>query len=337
MDPDILTLKPSRRNLARARAIMQVVNEDVLSRYAPQLLTLDANDLTAVFARELEWIDAKIEREEFAPLKSEQLIPYHPSGGPGVNTVTYRKITELGLAEFIGNGTTSLPRVDVVGDEFSRNVENLGVAWAVTVFELLAVAANPQIHIDTERKSAAVNAVRRLHDRTAFVGNANLGWTGFINDANVPIVTGNNGDWGGDAEAIEIVEDINLLTWSIFEATMELYEPDTLVIPTSIGRILDQPLGDNSDKTVRAFILANSAHVKKIETTHYLEDAGVGNAPRVVAYKRHPDVVRYGANELFAEEPQQAKGLEFETPCHGRSSGTQIRRPLAMAYMDVGA
>lgn len=334
---DATKLTPSRRNVARARAIAAAVTEEQLARFAPQLTSLDANDLTAIFARELEWIDATIMREEFAPLKSEQLIPYHAAGGPGVDLVTYRKITELGQAEFIGNGTTALKRVDVVGDEFSRPVKNMGVAWAVTVFELLAIATNPQIHLDTERKSAAVNAIRRLHDRTAFLGNTDFGWTGFINDANVPIVTGNNGDWAGDAEPIEIVQDINQASWSIFVATKELYEPDTLVIPTSIGEILDQPLGDNSDKTVRSFILANSTHIKKIETTHYLEDAGVGGAPRIVVYKKHPDVVRYGANELFAEEPQQAKGLEFETPCHGRTSGTQIKRPLAMAYMDVGA
>jgi hypothetical protein len=335
MDLDPQTLKPSRRNLARARAIMTVVNEDLVSRYAPQLLTMDANDLTAVFARELEWIDAKLEREEFAPLKSEQLIPYHPSGGPGIDTVTYRKITELGLAEFVGNGNTQLPRVDVVGTEYSRKVQNMGVAWAITVFELLAVAANPTIHLDTERKAAALNAIRRLHDRTAFQGNTTLGWTGFVNDANVPVVTAVTGAWA-TSTALQKIADINKLTWAIFTATKELYEADTLVMPTSLGLTLDVPLGDNADKTVRSFILANSAHVRKIETTHYLETAGAGNAPRVVAYKKHPDVLRYGANELFAEEPEQRKGLELETPCHGRTSGTQIRRPLAMAYMDVG-
>ncbi len=333
MDPEI---KPSRRNLARARALVAMVNEEMIERFAPQLLTMDANDLTAVFARELEWIDTTIQREEFAPLKSEQLIPYHPSGGPGVDLVTYRKITELGRAEFIGNGTTQLPRVDVVGDEYTRSVKNLGVAWAVTVFELLKVATNPTIHLDTERKTAAVNAIRRLHDRTAFEGNADIGWTGFINDPNVPLVTPITGDWANPATTpLQIVADVNKLTWSIFIATKELYEPETLLIPTSLGETLDQPIGDNAERTVRKFVLENSAHVKKIETTHYLETASAGNGNRLMAYKRHPDVVRYGANELFAEEPQQAKALELETPCHGRTSGTQIRRPLAIAYMDL--
>ena len=95
---DASKLTPSRRNLARARAIAAAVTEEQLQRFAPQLTSLDANDLTAIFARELEWIDATIMREEFAPLKSEQLIPYHPAGGPGVDLVTYRKITELGQA-----------------------------------------------------------------------------------------------------------------------------------------------------------------------------------------------------------------------------------------------
>lgn len=335
MDADLDNLKPSRKNLARAKAMVNVVDEHMLARFAPQLLTMDANDLTAVFARELEWIDATLEREQFAPLKSEELIPYHPSGGPGINTVTYRKVTELGQATFIGNGTTVLPRVDVVGEEYSRKVENMGVAWAVTVFELLAVAANPLIHIDTERKSAAVNAIRRKHDRTAFEGSTVLGWTGLVNDPNVPLVTPGTGSWA-TSNPLQKIADINKLTWSIFVATKELYEADTLIMPTSLGETLDTPLGENADKTVRSFIIANSAHIRKIETTHYLENASVTDGPRVLAYKKHPDVLRYGANEIFAEEPQQARGLEFETPCHGRTSGTQIRRPLAMAYMDVG-
>jgi hypothetical protein len=336
MPPELQNIKPSARNVALAAQIAAFISPTHIHQVAPHL-TLDANDLTAVFARQLEWIDAELMREEFAPLKAEQLIPFHGAGGPGVNQVTYQKVTELGQAEFIGDGTTKLPRVDVVGTEYTRKVENLGAVYDYTIFNLLNIAANPTIRLDTERKAAALNAIRRLHDRTAFIGNSDLGWTGFVNDANVPLVTAITGDWAGSATPVQIVADINKLTWSIYIATKELYTADTLVIPTTIGEKLDQPIGDNADKTVRTFILETSAHVKKIETTHYLETAGASSAPRVVAYRKHPDVVRYGANSLFNEEPPQRVGLKIEVPCYGRSSGTQFRRPLASAYMDVGS
>src|SRR5690606_8311461 len=128
-----LHIKPRPSNLARAALIAQIVLANPGTAHG---ITLDANDLTAVFARELEWIDQQLQRTEFLPLKSKELIDWDSRGGAGVNQVTWRKVTEVGKADWIGNTTTELPAVDVVGNEYSRDVRNLGAFYRYSVFEL---------------------------------------------------------------------------------------------------------------------------------------------------------------------------------------------------------
>jgi hypothetical protein len=298
-------------------------------------LTLDANDLTAVFSRELEWIDQKLQEEKFAPLKAELLVDYDARGGAGVKQVTWRKVKELGAAAFIGDGTTTLPRVDVVGTEYTRTVKPLGVAWDISVLDLASVAMNPSIRLDAERKKAAVMAVRRLHDKTAMIGNTDLGWTGLVNDANVPLVTAVTGNWNSTATADQILEDFNKLYSSVYVATKENFEPDTFLIPTSLLEKFNKPIGTNADRTLMTFIRENYPSIKRIETTYHLETASAGTSVRAMVYKKSKDVLLYGANNAYTEEPPQRKGLMIETPAHGLSSGLQIFQPLACAYMDV--
>lgn len=298
-------------------------------------LTLDANDLTAVFARELEYVDQVLQEEKFAPLKAELLIDYDPRGGAGVDQVTWRKVKELGVAEFVGDGTTTLPVVDAVGSEYTRAVKTLGAAWSLSVIDLARIATNPSIHLDTAKKKAAVNAVRRLHDKTAMVGSVALGWTGLVNDANVPLVTAVTGNWNSTATSDQILEDFNKLYSSVYVATKENYEPDTFLIPTSLLERFNRPLGTNADRTLMTFIRENYPNIKRIETSYHLETASAGTSVRAMVYKKSKEVLVYGANNAYTEEPPQRKGLVIETPAHGRSSGLQIFQPLACAYMDV--
>lgn len=329
---DIRTLRPRPHNIALGRLFASMVSLDA----GQKGITLDANDLTAVFSRQLEWIDGKLQETKFAPTKAEDLIPFDPRGGPGVNQVTWQKVTELGSAKIVGNGDTTVPMVDAVGDEYTRDVKNLGAGYRYSVFDLLNIAQNPTIKLDARRKQAAQNAIRRLHDTLAFIGSANHGITGLFNDANVPLVTPITGDWLNVSTTPLLVQaDLNKLTWAAYIATKENFEIDTLIIPTSVGQKFDEPIGTDANKTLRKFVLDNSPHIKRIETSHHLETASAGGGIRAVAYKKSDEVLVYGQNEMFSEEPPQRKGFNIEVPCHGRASGLQIFQPLAIAYMDI--
>jgi hypothetical protein len=328
-------LQPSRKSLAMAQIAVAALSHDQLAAHG---VTLDASDLTVAFARQFEFIDSEVIRGDYQPTEAEELVHFVPAGGPGVEIVTYQSVTELGRAEIIMDGSTTIPLVDAVGAEMSRKVRNLADAWQIDIFDLLRSATNPTIQIDVEKKEAAFNAIRRLHEELCMQGDSRLGWTGMINDATIPLVTQVTGTAWLSATAIEMVDDVNKLTWSIVQASKNLYKGKvfTLLVPLLLGQALDKPIGTDANKTVRSFILANSAHVAEIRHTPWLDTANAaGTGPRVMAYKKDKGVMRYGQNAQFMEKKPQEIDLNIKTPCVGRSSGLHVLRPLGAAYMDV--
>lgn len=299
-----------------------------------QGLTLDANDVTAYFQRELEHVDTELQRTKFAPLKAAEFLDITAGGGPNVNQETYRKVTELGEAEWSGGASTEVPYVDVVGTEYTRDVRNLTAGYRYSVIELQNAALGT-IRLDAERKEAAVNAIRRKMDAAALIGNTKLGWTGLFNDPNVPLVTAITGNWTTSATGHQIAADLGKLIRSIFKVTLENYEAKVLGLPTDFVEALDKPLTTTSDIPVREYV--EKLYGVKIITSHHLNTAGAGGIKRVVACAKGKDVARFIANQPFAERPPQDAGMDVRVPCYARAAGTQVRQPLAVAYMDLAA
>lgn len=306
---------------------------------AEQILdrSLDANDVTATFAREFEHIDQELVRTEFAPLVGEELIPYDAGGGPTAQAETYRMVTQVGRAKFAAHTAGNMPTVDVVGKEYTQKTEQLHVGYRYTVMDLLR-AAEGTIKIDTEVKRSAVEAIARLHEETAALGNTDFGWYGFANCGDVPLVTPLTGDWLDSATTPDdILNDILELIHSVKSATKGVIDADTLAIPLSYEKVFNRRLGDGSDTTIRAWVLAHIPQLKQIKSWHFLDTADdAGTGPRVVAYRKTKDVLRYFANSMFNEQAPQYEGLDIKVPCWGVSGGMSIRKPLGMAYMDTG-
>lgn len=297
--------------------------------------TLDANDVTALFARELEHIDTEIQRTKFAPLKAAEFIAITAGGGPNVNQETYRKITEVGKAAWMGPAATEVPYSDVVGNEYTRDVRNLAAGYRYSVIELQNAAASPTIRLDAERKESAVNMIRRRIDDALLIGDADIGWTGLFNDPNVPLVTAITGNWTTTATGHQIAADIGKLVRSVFKATKEHYEAKYLGIPTAMVDAFDKPLTTTSDITVRAYV--ERTFGVTIVTSHHLDTASVGGGFRVIAGIKDKSVARGIVNQPFQELPPQHMGTDIRVPCIGRAAGVQVRQPLAIAYMDLAA
>lgn len=298
-------------------------------------ITLDANDVTPVFARELEHIDAELQRTKFAPLKASEFLEITSGGGPGVNEETYRKVTEVGAAKWSSSQDTEVPYADVVGTEYTRKVTQLTSGYRYTVVELQNAATSPTVRLDAERKEAAVNAIRRKMDNAALIGDAALGWTGLFNDPNVPLVTAITGNWTTAATGHQIAADVGKLVRSVFKATKENYEASILGVPTAMVDAFDKPLTTTSDITVRAYV--EKVYNVTIITSHLLDTASGANGFRAVAAAKGKDVARFIANQPFQELKPQEVGTNINVPCFGRAAGTQVRQPLAVAYMDLAA
>lgn len=291
---------------------------------------------TAVFARQFEFIEQEITRTEFSPLKSEEFIPYDTSAPAGTQSITHRTITQTGNAGFVDHYADDLPHADIYAEEFTVKVEDLGVAYFWTVRDVQRSAIDPTIRLDAERKQSAIDAMRRKHDQIAAVGSLRHGRDGFINSDLVPIVTAVNGSWTESTTSEDIIEDILKLWTSIPTVTLDVEHPDTLLLPTAVHTLLaSKPYSaSHPELTVLKWLEKNLDGCKEIGRWERLSTAGTGGGRRMVAYRKGKDVVKYHAPELFAEEPPQRKNLKFVTPCHAQTGFTEVRKPLAVAFMD---
>ena len=83
-------------------------------------------------------------------------------------------------AEWFSNGATDIPRVDVTQERFYLPVYEAWLSYGYTIpeMEMAALTSTP---LDTRR----IDAVRRVSERTiqekVFLGDADLGWKGFLN------------------------------------------------------------------------------------------------------------------------------------------------------------
>ncbi|HLV69011.1 MAG TPA: major capsid family protein [Polyangiaceae bacterium] len=291
---------------------------------------------TAVFARQFELIEQEITRTEFSPLKSEEFIPYDTSAPAGTQSITHRTVTQTGNADFVDHYADDLPHADIYAEEFTVKVEDLGVAYFWTVRDVQRAAIDATIRLDAERKQSAIDGMRRKHDQLAALGSLRHGRTGFVNSDLVPIVSAVNGSWSASTDSEKIIEDILKLWTSIPTVTLDVERPDTLILPTAVHSLLaSKPYSENHpEKTILKWLEENLDGCKEIGRWERLSNAGIGGTRRIIAYRKAKDVVKYHAPELFAEEPPQRKNLKFVVPCHAQTGFTEIRKPLAVAYMD---
>jgi len=290
------------------------------------------------FARSFEHIEKELLETEFQKLKSEQVIDYDFSAPDGAQAITHRRITQLGQAEWVDHYADDLPAFDVKAEESSVKTETFGGHYFWTVEELDATAMDPTIRLDAERKKSAEDAMRRKHDRVAAVGSEKHGRTGFVNDEHVPLVTPITGDFP-NSSADEVRADIQKLLRAVEINSGDNAKATHLGVDQGTWTILNQPYGDNNDRTLRQWLLENEDNLKEIYQWNYLDTADeAGTGPRLVAHQKGKDVVKYNAVIVSKERAPQDDNLKVKVPVYGKTGFTEWRKPLYGAYMDgVGA
>lgn len=299
---------------------------------------IDAEE-SIFFLRELEQIKARSYDVKYAALKARTLIPVSREAGAGAESITYEQYDQVGMFQIVANYADDLPTSDIKGKEFTVKVKSLGGSYRYSLQEVRAsiMAGKPL----QQRKA---DATRRAHlqkeNRLAFFGDAACGFNGFLNHPSVPIVT-NPADGAGASTTFAsksadfIIRDLNSLTHSIVSLTKDVEQPDTLLLPVTIGNFLKAtPRSSTSDTSILAYFLGNNGYVSGVEVLNELETAGVGGLKRGMAYRRSPDAVTMEVPQDFEQLPPQEKGLAFMVPCHARYGGVIFYYPLSAAYMD---
>lgn len=295
----------------------------------------DANE-TAHFARQLEFVKAQTYDIKFGKLKALEFVPLDTSAPEGAESVTYRQWTEVEAAKVIANMADDLPQVDVLAKEFTSTVRSIGASyqWSIQDIRRSALAGS---QFDLRKARAARMSIDRRLDEIGAIGIAEIGTTGLVNNANVPVfVFPNAGAW--DAISANLVlENLNALAQSIVDATNEIEQPQTMLLPTEefgiVASTAISPLTGSTDTILQVF-LRNQPYITQVDQWTRLNGAGAGGANRVIAYDRTDRVLQYNIPLLFEQLPPQPKNLSFVVPVHARVGVVEMHYPLAVAYAD---
>lgn len=300
---------------------------------------VDANE-TAAFSRQLEYVKTQTFDVKYLDHKARSLIPVDGSIPNGAESFVWRAWDWHGMAAIISNFADDLPKVDVMAAEVVQGIKSLGASYGYSVQDLRA-AQMAGVQLETKRATAARRAIENQIENIAAMGNSAAGLPGFLNNANVPLLTASgsdiNGDWANPlTTSQEILDDLNTIANSVVETTKHTHIPDTMVLPTSrYSKIATKPYSANDTRSVLRVFLENSPYVRNVDQWYYLDTADAAlTGPRVVCYERSPEVLELVIPQEFEQFPPQARGLSFEINCHARIAGVSVRYPMAIVYAD---
>lgn len=298
-----------------------------------QAMRLDANE-TALFARQLEQIDATLYDKQYPENLGMQIVPVKTDIDPGAETLTYRVMDYAGKAQPIANYADDLPRIDVFGAEVSVKMYSWGESYTYSMQDLRR-ARMSGLQIEARKAEYARQVMARTLDEVIFSGHTQLGITGFVNNASVPLVTPTTGSWA-TATGDQILADLLKLERSIMDATNGIETPDTLVLPANRYHILQtKVMGAGYETTVLDLFKRRAEGIREVVKSYRLNTAdAAGTGPRVVAFTRRPDKLEALVPIEFEQFPPEVRNLAWNVNCHARCGGVAVHYPYSMAYMD---
>lgn len=286
------------------------------------------------FASELEAVKARTYDKKYPGLSATQNIPVSSEVNPGAETIKYYQYDQVGMAKIISNYADDLPRVDVMGKEFTANIRSIGVSYGYNVQDIRAarMAGKP---LEQRRANAAKLANDQTVNKIAYFGDSAHGLVGLFTHANVSVYT-LPGDGTSSSTKLadktpdKVLRDLNGIVQKVLDLTQNIEIPDTMLLPPSVyADIATRPRSDNSDTTILEFFLKNSPYIKNVVPCLECKGAGTGGEDLIFVYRKDPDAVTLEIPQAFEQFPPQPSGLEYNIPCHSRCGGVIFYYPLS--------
>lgn len=282
------------------------------------------------------YIEGKVYEKKYNKITYSELIPVDTSAGEWIESILYYTMDASGMAKWIGDKAYDVPLAEVATNKVSIPVRMAGIGYGYSLEELGAAQMTGR-PLTEMKASAARRGSEEQIQKVSMLGDATVGFSGFINHPNVPTGSATNGSWA-TATADEILQDINDLFSSVNEDTNDNEMADTLVLPIAQWNyIMSTPRSANSDTTIAQYVAQNSPFLNGIDSIKKiaeLKGAGTGATDRMMVYTKDPDKVVLHIPMPYKFLPAQAKGLGFEVPGMHRVGGVEFRYPSSAAYAD---
>ncbi|WP_258873513.1 DUF2184 domain-containing protein [Xanthomonas campestris] len=291
-------------------------------------------------------IEPGVYRTVYPDIQYRDLIPVDTSGSEFATSVTYYSQDQYGKADWINGNADDIPKAGTNRSQFQTGVHTAGIGYGYG-WEEVGRAQLLGINLPNEDAAAARRASEEMVDRVALLGDANKGFTGLFNAAGVTPSAAPTGAWGtlqaaGTATSDQIVADMNSALLNVFNGTNTTAIADRLLLPWSKFMLIStKKMSDYSDMTILQYFLANNVYTATtgqqltVRGLRGLDNAGVGNVARMVAY-------RYDANVLKLHMPMphrflpvyQSGPLRWDVPGVMRLGGLDVRLPKQVVYVD---
>ena len=302
-----------------------------------------AEDASAFFARELDFVKAKSYDKLYPEFNALANFPITHEVPEGAETMTYYSYEKVGMAEIINSYATDLPRADVKGEPTTAMIRSVGASYGYSVQDMRASRLAGK-SLDVRRAEAARYSIDRKVNAIAWAGDKKRKLMGMLSDDNnIPLFTlatnsGGKTSWL-DKEANEILDDLNGMFQFQADLTQDVERADTLALPPSVFIRISTKQVPNTGYTVKKFLMENAPYLKKIISCAELEGRNAYTNP----YGQNVALLFTNSAEKFSLEipmafyqyPLQNRNLEVIVPCEERVAGIVLYYPLS-ALIAVG-
>lgn len=276
---------------------------------------------------------------QYADIQYAELIPVDTSAHPMAKTVTYYSMDKAGLAAWMNGNASDVPLADVEHARHETTVHTAGIGYSYG-YEEIQQAMMLGINLTSDKAAAARRAYEEFVDNVALNGDASKGFEGLFNNSNVTANPATNGDWDS-ATPDEVLQDVNDLLGSVQTSTNNVGLANTLLLPYTKWNTLATTRLTDSQTTLLKFLQEHNVYTARtgqpltMRGITGLDTAGISADPRMIAYRRHPQVLK-----MHIPMPHQFFSIwqdgpfNFMIPGMFRIGGLDIRLPKEVAYGD---
>ena len=292
-------------------------------------------------------IEAGVYRIRYPAIQYPSLIPVDTSANPWATSVTYYSMDRGGVAKWQSGQGRDVPLVNVQGNIAQTPVNMASIGYEYSIEEVMQ-AQMLRINLPGEKARAARLASEEFVDRLSLRGDAEKNYAGLFAYPGVPIMVASAGAAGSTAwtganhkTADEQIADMGSVIIGGFLDTNTVAMADTMLIPWSrYLSVSSTPRASGSDMSVLEWFRRNNPYTARtgqpldIRGVRDLDTYGTGNTPRLIAYRKSPDVLKLHYPMPLQFLPVQVVGLSYQVPGLFRLGGLDIRLPKEVRYLD---
>ncbi len=305
---------------------------------AHKSMGVDAQE-TLVFARQLETISRRVYETKYTALKGKTFIPEGNEANETTEYLTYRIWDGYTMAKVIAAGEqTDIPLVGASAREVSVKGYRAASAYQYDIDELRAANAAGVPLIDMKAKQVRMSFELLREEHSAF-GLPEGNTFGLLNHPNVSTVSLPNGDWSNPATTgLEMLEDLDHMVTTMLTGTEGILEGNTLLLTLAALRKISTTFINTANSSNITVLEAFRSHNPGIAVDWWnkLDNAGPGDTPMMVFYRKDPEVLAFEVATPFEQMPVEVRGWTYTVAARVKWFGLQVFLPMGISYAFPG-